>query len=208
MTRTTHTLGRIAGGLIAGGLVLAGCSSGSDSAGTKADASISASQSTTAGQPADVDEAEVTFVRGMIPHHRGALEMAQLAESRAEDPRVRELAGRIEAAQDPEIETMTGWLEDWGQSGADDMGGMDHGAGDMGGGMDTEMSGLEAATGTEFDRMFLQMMIEHHRGAIEMAETEIADGRNEDAIALAREIASSQAAEVEEMEGLLTELGS
>jgi uncharacterized protein (DUF305 family) len=219
MTRTTLTLGRIAGGLIAGVVVLAGCSSGSDDTGTSAEASSTASQSASgsASQSADFNEADVTFVQGMIPHHRGALEMAQLAESRAEDPRVQDLAGRIEAAQDPEIETMTGWLEDWGQSESDDMGGMDQGSGDMGGmdqgsgdmgGMDMDMPGLEVATGAEFDRMFLEMMIEHHSGAVEMAETEIADGQNADAIALAREIATSQAAEIEEMETLLTELGN
>ena len=203
MTRTTLHLGRIAGGLIAGVLVLAGCSSGSDGT-TSATASSSASES------AEFNDADVAFVQGMIPHHRGALEMAQLADGRAQDPRVLDLASRIEAAQDPEIETMTGWLEEWGQAESGDMGGMDHGSGDMGdmGGMDMDMSGLEAATGTEFDRMFLEMMTEHHQGAVEMAEVEIADGQNPDAIALAREIASSQTAEIEEMQTLLTQLGS
>ena len=205
MTRTTLRRGRIAAVLLAGALVVAGCSNGasnsSESAGTSAGASSSASES------ADFNDADVTFVQGMIPHHRGALEMAQLAEGRAEDPRVLDLASRIEAAQDPEIETMTGWLEDWGQPESGDMGGMDMGGMDMGG-MDMDMSGLEAATGAEFDRMFLEMMTEHHRGAVEMAETEISEGENPDAIALAREIAESQTAEIEEMQALLTELGS
>ena len=209
MTRTTLRRGRIAAGLIAGVLIVAGCSNGasnsSENTGAGADASSSASQS------AEFNEADVSFVQGMIPHHRGALEMAQLAEGRAQDPRVLDLASRIEAAQDPEIETMTGWLEDWGQSESDDMGGMDMGD-DMGGmdmgGMDMDMSGLEAASGAEFDRMFLEMMTEHHRGAVEMAETEIADGQNAEAIALAREIASSQTAEIEEMQTILAELGS
>jgi uncharacterized protein (DUF305 family) len=207
MTRTTLTRGRLAGGLIAGIVVLAGCSSGPDDTGTRAEASSTAGQSASgsASESADHNEADVTFIQGMIPHHRGALEMTQLAESRVEDPRVQDLAGRIEAAQDPEIETMTGRLEQWRQSESDDMGGMDHGSGDMGG---MEMSGLEAAAGAEFDRMFLEMMIEHHSGAVEMAETEIAEGQNSDAIALAREIATSQAAEIEEMETLLMELGS
>ena len=206
MTRTTLRRGRIAAGLIAGVLVLAGCSNDSSTGSQSTDTSAEASSSS-ASQSADFNEADVTFVQGMIPHHRGALEMAQLAESRAEDPRVQDLATRIEAAQDPEIETMTGWLEDWGQPESDDMGGMDMGGMDMGG-MDMDMSGLEAATGAEFDRMFLEMMIEHHRGAVEMAETEIAEGQNADAIALAREISSSQTAEIAEMETLLAEFGS
>ena len=144
------------------------------------------------------------------------VEMAQLAEGRAEDPRVLDLASRIEAAQQPEIETMTGWLEAWGEpvpeEGDGGMGGMDHGSMDMGG-MDMEgiseqnMAALEAASGAEFDRMWLEMMIAHHRGAVEMAQTEIAEGSNPDAVALAEEIADSQAAEIEEMETLLAELG-
>jgi uncharacterized protein (DUF305 family) len=63
------------------------------------------------------------------------------------------------------------------------------------------------ATGAEFDRLFLEQMIAHHEGAVEMAETEIADGQNADAIALAESIRDSQTAEIAEMEQLLTELG-
>lgn len=167
-------------------------------------------------ESAEFDNADVTFVQGMIPHHRGALAMAQMADGRAEDPRVTELANRIEAAQEPEIETMTGWLEEWGEplpeETDDSTGSMDHGSMDMGGtgmeGMSTEdMAALEAASGPEFDRMWLEMMGIHHRGAVEMAQTEIAEGSNADAVALAEEIADSQAAEIEEMETLLAELG-
>ncbi|GAB4082050.1 DUF305 domain-containing protein [Modestobacter muralis] len=205
MTRTNARLVRLAGGLIAGAVVLTGCSGdmgGMDMGSTDSGASAS--------EAADFNEADVAFAQGMIVHHQGALEMAQLAEGRAEEPRVLDLAGRIEAAQDPEIETMTGWLEDWGQPIAaeesGDMGGMDMGDEDMDmGGMD--MSGLEAASGAEFDRMWLEMMTEHHRGAVDMAESEIADGQNPDAIALAEQIVESQSAEIEEMETLLTELG-
>ncbi|GAB4080752.1 DUF305 domain-containing protein [Modestobacter muralis] len=209
MTRTNLRRARLSAGLIAGVVVLAGCSNGSDdsTAASGSGASSSAPASASASASADFNDADVAFVQGMLPHHEGALEMAKLAEGRAEDPRVLDLASRIEAAQEPEIETMTGWLQAWGQPASDDMGGMDMGGMDMGG-MDMDMSGLEAASGTEFDRMFLEMMTEHHRGAVDMAETEIADGQNADAIALAREISTSQTAEIEEMQTLLTELGS
>ena len=211
MTRTT----RIAGGLLAGALVLAGCSNGGD-ASHGAAGSGSSTSGTTAGQTAAFNNADVTFVQQMIPHHRGALAMAQLADQRAEDPRVLELAGQIEAAQQPEIDTMTGWLEEWGEpvpSESGDMEGMDHGSGDMGGmgmgGMSEEdMSALESASGAEFDRMFLEMMIEHHRGAVEMAEKEAADGSYPDAVAMAEDIAKSQTAEIDTMETLRDELGS
>lgn len=208
MTRTTLRRARLTAGLIAGVVVLAGCSNGSDDS-TAAGGSIasSAPASASASAAAEFNDADVAFVQGMLPHHEGALEMAQLAEGRAQDSRVRELASRIEAAQEPEIETMTGWLQAWGQPESDDMGGMDHGGMDMGG-MDMDMSGIEAASGTEFDRMFLEMMSEHHQQAVDMAKTEMSDGQNIDAIALAQEIATSQAAEIEEMQTVLSELGS
>lgn len=226
MTRTNVQLARLTAGIMAGAIVLAGCSDGSDdmagmegmgsSASTESSASAEGS-----GDSAAFNNADVTFVQGMIPHHRGALHMAQMADGRAEDPRVVDLANRIEAAQEPEIETMTGWLEAWGEplpeetdggmGGMDDgsmgMGGMDMGGMDMEGMSAEDMTALDAASGSEFDRMWLEMMVIHHRGAVEMAQTEIAEGSNADAVALAEEIADSQAAEIEEMETLLGELG-
>lgn len=221
MTRTDVRLARLTGGLIAGAIVLAGCSDGSDDMAGMEGMDSSTSTESSAGaessdESAEFNNADVTFVQGMIPHHRGALAMAQMADGRAEDPRVTGLANRIEAAQEPEIETMTGWLEEWGEplpeETDDSTGSMDHGSMDMGGmdmeGMSAEdMAALEAASGPEFDRMWLEMMVIHHRGAVEMAQTEIAEGSNAEAVALAEEIADSQAAEIEEMETLLAELG-
>ena len=212
MTRTTARLVRLAGGLLAGAVVLSGCSNASNV--SDAVASSSASES---ADNAAFNDADVTFVQGMIPHHRGALTMAELADGRAEDPRVIDLASRIESAQEPEIETMTAWLEEWGEplpeeTMSEGSGGMDHGSGDMGSGMEgmseEDMVALEGASGAEFDRMFLEMMIEHHQGAVEMAETEVEDGAYPDAIVLASEIADSQTAEIAEMETILSELGS
>ena len=211
MTRTTARLTGLAGALVAGTLLLAGCS-GDDSDAASQSSTTSGSASSSATSEADHNDADVAFASGMIPHHESAIMMAQMAQDQAADQRVKDLAARIEAAQDPEIETMSGWLADWGAAASssatdDGMGGMDHGGmddGDMGG-MDT--GALAGMSGTEFDRMFLTMMIEHHQGAVEMAETEIADGSNPDAVALAREIADSQTAEIAEMETLLAELG-
>lgn len=211
MTRSNVRRIRLAGGLLAGALVLAGCSGGSDSS-AGPESSASSGESSTA-ESAAFNDADVTFVQGMIPHHRGALAMAQLADGRAEDPRVLDLAGRIEAAQLPEIETMTGLLEEWGEPLPEEtdssMGGMSHGSDgmDMGGMSDEDMTAMEAASGAEFDRMFLEMMIGHHRGAVQMAEEEIAEGSNPDAVDLARTIVDAQNAEIQEMETLLAELG-
>jgi uncharacterized protein (DUF305 family) len=214
MTRTTTGLVRIAGGLIAGTLVLAGCSGGSGGSAAASSSADAGSASSTEG----FNNADVTFVQGMIPHHRGALAMAQLADGRAQDPRVIDLAGRIKAAQDPEIKTMTGWLEEWGEPvpGAGEtsagMEGMDTGGMGMGGadtsGMSAEdMAALKAASGAQFDRMFLDMMIKHHQGAVDMAKTEIADGTYPNTVSMARDISDSQTAEIQEMQTLLSELG-
>jgi uncharacterized protein (DUF305 family) len=191
--------------LLLAGPLLAACGNDGD------DASSGGSGSS---PKAEFNEADVTFVQDMIPHHEEAVEMAELAETRAQSPEVKDLAKRIKDAQGPEIETMRGWLKDWeGSEGDDgDMGGMDDGSDDgasddgtSGDGMmsDEDMSALEEAEGAEFDEMFLTMMVEHHEGAVEMANTEISEGENEDAIALARDIVEAQEAEIKEMNGLL-----
>jgi uncharacterized protein (DUF305 family) len=214
MTRTTARLTGLAGALVAGTLLLAGCADdSSDAAGhgsMMSDGSSSASSSTSA--EADHNDADVAFASGMIPHHESAITMAQMAQAQAADPRVKDLAARIEAAQTPEIETMSGWLADWGAAASssatdDSMGGMDHGGMDDGNMGEMDTGALAGMSGAEFDRMFLTMMIEHHRSAVQMAETEAADGQNTDAIALAESIRDSQTAEIAQMQQLLTELG-
>ena len=161
---------------------------------------------------AQFNDADVAFAQGMIPHHQQAVEMAQTAEERAQSSEVKQLAADIEAAQGPEIEQLTSWLEAWGEevpgasSGDDGMAGMDHGDSsmDMGGMMSSEdMNMLGSTSGAEFDQMFLEMMTEHHRGAIDMANTEVAEGENADAIEMAKEIITTQEAEIEQMEQLL-----
>lgn len=153
------------------------------------------------------NDADVTFAQEMIPHHQQAVEMAALAESRAADPEVRELAAAIEAAQEPEIETMTGWLEAWDEevpAGSMDHGDRGHGSEAMPGMMSAEeMADLEQPEGTEFDRLFLEMMVEHHSGALEMARTEQAEGEHPEALALAEKIEADQKAEIATMQQLL-----
>jgi len=150
------------------------------------------------------NDADVTFAQQMIPHHRQAIEMAKLAETRSDDPEVKKLANDIEMAQDPEIQTMTGWLEAWGKDVPVGMSGGGHGGAGMHGMMSAaDMTSLEGAAGAVFDRTFLQMMIEHHEGAIQMARTEQANGKNADAIALAKQIETAQTAEIRVMRQLL-----
>ncbi|MFE3167666.1 DUF305 domain-containing protein [Streptomyces sp. NPDC059224] len=146
---------------------------------------------------------DVTFAQRMIPHHRQALEMAELAAGRASSARVKDLAVRIEKAQDPEIRTMAGWLKAWGEDVP--MAGMDHsGHSGMTGMMDdADMTALKKAEGTDFDTKFLTMMAEHHRGAVRMAATERSAGAYGPATALAGAVVTGQNAEIKEMNHLL-----
>jgi uncharacterized protein (DUF305 family) len=164
-----------------------------------------ATGSASSAQPsASSNDADVTFAQMMIPHHRQAVEMAGLAETRAADAEIKELATKIKAAQDPEIATMTGWLTAWGRPVEPEAGHSGHG---MPGIMTEEdMTKLQQAKGAEFDRMFAEAMITHHQGAIEMAKTEQARGADPEARQLAAAIETAQQAEIEQMRKLLDRL--
>jgi uncharacterized protein (DUF305 family) len=186
-------------------LALAACGD-DDSGGSAADHSKpghSMSASSPASQAGPHNDQDVMFAQMMVPHHRQAIEMAGLASSRASSPEVRKLAADIKKAQDPEIKQLTGWLTAWGASPG--TGGMHHGAMD---GMMSEkdMKDLEAAGGQTFDRAFLEMMIEHHQGAVTMARTEQTTGRSPEAKRMAGGIVSSQTAEIAKMRALLKQM--
>lgn len=152
---------------------------------------------------ASFNDADVAFAQGMIPHHEQAVEMATLAAERAESDGVKDLAARIESGQDPEVEMMRRWLEDWDEP--VDGAGMEMGEGAEVDGMMSgdDIQALEDAEGAEFDGQFLEMMVEHHRGAVRMAETELVEGGSPDALALAQEVIDTQTAEIEEIEEML-----
>ncbi|MFF5159122.1 DUF305 domain-containing protein [Streptomyces sp. NPDC000348] len=207
--RRTSTRRIAAASVVAtGALLLTACGGGDDTHGMDhGGGSSSAAATTEAGARAgDFNDADVTFAQMMIPHHEQALEMAGLAEGRASDAEVKDLAGKIEQAQDPEIRTMKGWLRSWNQPTAmESMPGMDHGS--MDGMMsDADMKELKAMKGTEFDRMFAEMMIDHHDGAIAMAEDERENGENADARKTAGDIVEGQSAEVEQLRSILDRL--
>lgn len=157
---------------------------------------------------AGVNDADIAFVRDMIPHHQQAPEMARMAPDHTDDPQILELAAEIEATQDPEIERMTGWLEQWGQEAPPtsmDHGDMRHGTGDAMEGMMSgeEMAELDGMRGADWERMFLAMMIRHHEGAVEMARAQLSDGQHPDVSALAEQVVADQEAEIDEMTTLL-----
>ncbi|MGC5076166.1 DUF305 domain-containing protein [Agrococcus sp. DT81.2] len=173
-------------------LVITGCSAGGTPTGS----------SQAAGTEANA--ADQMFVTMMIPHHEQAIEMSDVVLAKGDvDPRVLELAQRIKEAQTPEIEQMQAWLDDWGMGHGGMGGGMGHGDGMM---SDTDMQALEDASGVDASRLYLQQMIEHHEGAVDMAEAEVDGGQHPDVVALAQQMADAQTAEIAEMEQLLTEL--
>lgn len=174
------------------------------------------STASSAATASTFNAADVMFAQMMIEHHQGAIEMANLAFTRADSPKVKELAGKIKGAQQPEIDRMKSWLAVWspntsasGSGGMSGMPGMNHnGPGASGSavpGMMTsdQMKRLMAASGPAFDKLFLQLMIQHHQGAIEMASTEWEAGSNPDALALAQAIVTDQTAEIATMQTML-----
>jgi len=183
------------------GLTLAGCA---DEAETHRAHSTQTTGETT---QQTFNDADVAFTTDMIPHHRQAIEMAAMAAERSQDPEVKNLAATIQAAQQPEIDTMSSWLQAWGQPVPEATAGTEGGHGgmhDMPGMMTAEeMNRLRDETGVGFDRTFLTMMIEHHEGAIRMAQAEQANGSNPEAVALAKKIAEDQQAEIKTMQELL-----
>ncbi|MFD5298611.1 DUF305 domain-containing protein [Streptomyces mutabilis] len=216
MKRKRSLVRRTAAAVAAGAaaLTLAACGGADDGdaggsaghGGHNASASASAPASAPASQGRH-NAADVAFAKGMIPHHRQAVEMADLAPERAGSPEVEKLAAEIKKAQDPEIRTLSGWLTSWGEEVPADDAAMDHSTHGMDGmdGMmtDQEMRGLEDASGEAFDTAFLELMIKHHEGAVAMARTEQADGAHAPAKKMAGEIITSQSAEIERMNRLL-----
>ncbi|MEV8180767.1 DUF305 domain-containing protein [Specibacter sp. NPDC078692] len=188
-------------GILAAGLVLAGCSTGP--------VESTSPQSTTAPSVTeDSNSADVMFAQMMVPHHVQAVEMSDVILAKdGIDPRVITLAEEIKAAQQPEIDALNGMLKSWGmpQASTDGMA-MDHG-GSMDGMMTEEdMAALDAATGTEASRRFLEQMIVHHEGAVEMAQIEVDSGTNPDAVAMAQAIIDTQNIEIETMREILQSL--
>lgn len=197
-------------------LLAGGCTSGNDSA--EPTTSVERTQGSTAHNAADV-----AFLTQMIAHHQEAVEMSDLvlaepAATSGGDAGVRVIAQQIRDAQAPEVGQMKAWLKEWGavpesDSSTDGMEGMD--GMDMSGespsesgmnGMMTEDQSkqLSTASGADLDRLYLELMITHHEGAIEMAQTELKEGKNPATLKLAQGVINTQQAEIEQMQALLT----
>ena len=152
---------------------------------------------------------ELMFARMMIPHHQQAIDMAEMAREISDSPAIVDLALQIRDGQEPEIIQMEQWLVDSGQSvGSGDMGHDGSMGGHQGGHMmdgmvsEEDLASLAQLSSPEFDRMFLELMIEHHEGALDMVQM-IIRSSNPDVKQLADDIVRAQRAEIGEMRTLL-----
>ncbi|MGO4186420.1 DUF305 domain-containing protein [Pseudarthrobacter sp. TAF60_1] len=197
---------------LAASLGLAGCAAVSTPAGGNTMPGMHGSSSSPMASMmpdanADHNQADIMFSQMMIPHHAQAVEMSDIILAKQDIPaEVATLATKIKAAQAPEIKTMQGWLDAWnqpaGMMSASAMPG--HG---MGGMVDADgINKLKSAQGTAAARLFLEQMIGHHDGAIDMANQEISAGKYPATIQLSRDIVTSQEAEIVEMKALLAKL--
>ena len=148
---------------------------------------------------------DAQFMRDMIPHHQQAVEMSRLAPDRTNSPELLEIAGKIEAAQGDEIAFMEQWLTSRGESidqshahtGHHTMKGM---------ATEAQMASLAAASGVEFDRQFLSLMIAHHEGAIDMVEAlmeQPGSAYDPTLFEFTTDVSNDQSKEIELMHGLL-----
>jgi uncharacterized protein (DUF305 family) len=197
--RSFTRLSTFAVSVVAGALLLTACGGSHD----MSDMDMVTPSGTTGATAEDA-----MFAQMMIPHHEQAVVMATLAETRAASPEIVDLAAEIKAAQQPEIDQMTAWLEEWGvpvMSGDEAMG--DHGGHGMSGMLTQDQLGqLEDASGPEFDRLFAEFMIEHHVGAIDMSE-DVVNSQDSRVAALATEIITTQQVEIDQLRAFLERQG-
>ena len=146
------------------------------------------------------NQADVVFLQNMVLHYNRAVMMSQVARNQANSSQVKDLAARIEAEQSPQIHQMSALLTEWGVPAPATTGGIAT-TGATGGVGHGQMPGMISGAG--FDRMFLEMMIVDHQGAVDISQIELAQASNPVTRNLAQQITSVQQAEISEMQTLL-----
>jgi uncharacterized protein (DUF305 family) len=199
---------RAIGGSLAAGCaaVLAigttGCVGTASSARPATTTQSTADRGSTAG--AAFNGTDVMFAQMMVPHHEQGRRIAALAKTHQIRPQMAMLAAAIESTQATEVQTMAGWLRTWGQPPSADPGA--HAAhGGMPGTSDAEIGTVDRATGADFERRWLNMLIAHQDDAVQLARMETAQGVNSDARALADQIVKSRTAQIQQLLGYLGE---
>ncbi|HEV2779220.1 MAG TPA: DUF305 domain-containing protein [Actinophytocola sp.] len=149
------------------------------------------------------NDADIRYVQDMIVHHQQAIVMSRLAPERAARDDVRRLADRIAGTQRPEIDMMNSWLRGHGRPTVDPEH-AEHGSHAMVGlATPAQLEALRAARGPEFDRLYLQLMITHHEGALTMARAVQTAGMDVRVQEMADDVVATQSDEINTMRGLL-----
>ena len=156
---------------------------------------------------------DVKFMHDMIPHHNQAVQMAELVADRTNTPALNDVAGRINASQIDEIDFMQGWLRDRGEAVPEPTAhSAMHTSHDMAGmASPQEMAELATLEGTDFDRLFLTLMIDHHEGAVKMVEELLEQpGSAYDPVLFqfANDVTNDQTSEIERMNAMLVNLST
>jgi uncharacterized protein (DUF305 family) len=200
--------------LVAVVLAVAGCTGTSVDSGAPIIAPGAPGEANKTLSPADIgtdrtlapNEQDLVYVVGMIAHHQQAVEMTALAPERAANETVRGLASRIHDTQGPEIGAMEQWQRQFaanatqhGHSG--DLPHVDH-AKMPGMATPDQLAALKAATGAEFDKLFVQLMTAHHQGAVKMAEQVLASGLDVRVEEMAADVIAVQSDEIKRMQAL------
>lgn len=160
--------------------------------------------------PDFVVAADVQFLQQMLQHHAQAVEMTALVPERSSRDDVRLFAERISISQDEEIDIMQSWLRERGEPVLDPSGEHHGPDGEMPGMLSQEqLAELEAASGQEFDRLFLRYMYQHHEGAVEMVETLHSDDGGQDSFvySLVKEIDTDQRIEMDRILEMQKKMG-
>lgn len=182
-------------------LFLASCSGSSDDPGSRA-----TDEPVGTAAPPGFNADDHAFATNMIPHHEQAIELAALAPQHSSNADLIALAAKISAEQEPEIKALRVFLVQWDENPQDNQNNMSHGegGGTMAGMVDeATMTKLQSLQGAEFDTLWLQSMISHHQGAIEMAKAEVTNGQNDDIKRMAQTMVDTQQAEITQMNQML-----
>ena len=154
---------------------------------------------TTAKPATPHNQIDITFASTMIPHNVQVLATTQIATSRAVQPQVKALAGKLSAAQVPQIETMSAWLANWGQP----VPGGGTAANGSAGITQADLMKLSTAAPSGFDALWLTTMIKHQQASLVLAQNELKGGTSVEAKALAKKLVTEQQAQITTMKGLL-----
>ena len=199
----------IIGALLAGGLALAGCTPTTEAPSPNPPAPGTpppvepAAQGEGHGAGDAHSSTDQEFAQQMLTHHEQALELVGLAEATSQNPQVRALATRIAQTQGPEIVQLKSWLaaksgHESGSAPED----VPHHGGMTGMVKPQEMEALRLASGPEFDRQWVQAMIQHHEGAVEMAQAQLSEGSDPELQGFAEKVVATQQAEIQELKSI------